>query len=323
MTKFRFAPGGFERTAAAIAVASLSVMLATGCAAPTKFAVTAPLSFTETKDRIDTSEIDEMIRPAIDLVEAGRIPQAEAEFARLLASNGDGVHHVDARELDLVTAFAVQLWISAEPASSFPYLRRAVQLAETDFGPRHPETALAYTDLGDCLGKVEANRIGAERLQAYRLAHSIRVESLGKDNPETIAAALNLSEFPGPDSATTAQTGESEGSSEVIYSGHDVPDFGPDTERRMALAGLAARQVRDAIRNGRISEAKVGLRRLLRTPDLTLTGMNSVMAACDDLLTHVRAHPSDGSLKEWSSRCSAFEDKRYQPLIRTLQERAN
>lgn len=152
----------------------------------------------ETKDRTDPHAMRARIQPAADLAASGHYREAEATFAEVLARNQRDPNHLKVDQLDLISAFGVALCGSTQPARSLPYLRRAVALSKTTFGPDHPETALAYTDLGDCLRRDPTQYAGAERRDAYRLAYRIRLASLGADNEETLAASDNLARFPGP-----------------------------------------------------------------------------------------------------------------------------
>ena len=78
-----------------------------------------------------------------------------------------------------------------EPKPAEPLLRKALARRQQENGAKHPETAIAMTNLGNVL-LPQGRLVEAERLQ--RLALPILEATLGKDHPRTGIVCANLAE---------------------------------------------------------------------------------------------------------------------------------
>jgi tetratricopeptide (TPR) repeat protein len=252
-------------------------------------AIAPAMSRAETKDRVDMARLREAISPAPDLIAQGKITEAEAAFAKILdrrmALSGDDT----VLKLDLTTAYAVELCMGPKSEAATPYLRQAVRLSIKAFGEMHPETALAYTDLGDCLGKTGETAQSLERYNAYRAAFAIRRLTLGEHNIETEAAARNLAEFAlGQDNLNGSDENRRDGLAlfDRAISGFEklgpsgLPDLVQTLESRAKfLVGL-----------GRLKEAGADLDRATKLqPELSLFDIVTISATCEQLIEAWRA----------------------------------
>jgi tetratricopeptide (TPR) repeat protein len=109
---------------------------------------------------------------------SGRIDLAVTSYRKALALEEDATRLND-------------LALLLEPKPAEPLLRKALGMRQRDSGPRHPETAIALTNLGNVL-LAQGRLAEAERLQRNALA--ILEAALGKDHPRLGIVCANLAE---------------------------------------------------------------------------------------------------------------------------------
>jgi tetratricopeptide (TPR) repeat protein len=154
----------------------------------------------ETKDRIPAEQRQDMVAGPLALLRAGRAAEADAAARKLVdtaEARGDTM-----MVADLLTSYGVERFVDGDQdrardtrSAAIPWLREAVAAARRAWGPDHPETALALTDLGDVLRLVAPNAPGAEAEQALREAYAIRLKTLGPRNVETLASERALADI--------------------------------------------------------------------------------------------------------------------------------
>lgn len=152
-----------------------------------------------TKDRVPPERMEAMVAAPMALVRQGRLEAADALFRAELA-RAAAMDPSRRTESDLLTAYGVLLFQEGTEArddprlrrAAIPWLRQAVEAARVGWGPRHPETALALSDLGDALSGVEGDEVPAEAERALAEAYDIRVATLGPDNTETQSTRKDL-----------------------------------------------------------------------------------------------------------------------------------
>ena len=110
--------------------------------------------------------------------QAGRTEAAIAAYRRALA-------------LEVTAMRLNDLALLLEPKPAEPLLRKALLRRQRENGAKHPETAIAMTNLGNVL-LPQGKLIEAERLQ--RSALPILEGTLGKDHPRTGIVCANLAE---------------------------------------------------------------------------------------------------------------------------------
>lgn len=139
-----------------------------------------------TKDRISEAELDAMVAGPMALVNDGDLEAGVKAFESLLDA-GRKQHGAQSTEVaDLLTAFGVALTAADYRKEAIPYLRAAVEVSRSVYGPEHPEFALAVTDVAMALwDQAEDEPPPLEVDEALRTAWRIRVATLGPNHPET------------------------------------------------------------------------------------------------------------------------------------------
>jgi tetratricopeptide (TPR) repeat protein len=84
---------------------------------------------------------------------------------------------------------ALSLQYAGDYAAAEPLSRRALSIAEREFGPVHPEVAIRLNNLA---GLLEAKGNYAEAETLYRQTLAIKEKVLGKDDPSTATGLINL-----------------------------------------------------------------------------------------------------------------------------------
>lgn len=274
-------------------------------------------SYAETTDRVDMAAVREAIQPAPDLIAQGNVTGAVAAFDRILASRMARDPNNWVLKLDLTTEFGVELCNHDKLEPAFIYLRQAVQLAAQTFGPVHQETALAYTDLGDCLAKSPAQAKGPERLNAYRVAYDIRRRTLGDENPETLAAARNLSEFSlGEDNLDQSEDGRRETLRLLDKAVAGFEKLGPTSARDLAQT-LEVR-LRVLVTLGRLSDAENDYELLLGMKnEIGLSELVGMDAVCGQLTEAYRKRGARQDETRMKAKCEVI-DREIGSLVRGL-----
>lgn len=171
----------------------------------------AQSSVTETQDRLPPERMEQLVAGPMSVFRKSGLVAARKDFDTLLAGavKAHGKGSVEAA--DLLTSFAVQLFEAgidddtAVAKASLDYLKRAISAYRAAFGPRHPEVALALNSYADALMQVNGDAGRPDAKAALEEAHSIRVATLGADNPETQAAADKLAQLNDSSRSFTAE----------------------------------------------------------------------------------------------------------------------
>jgi hypothetical protein len=145
----------------------------------------------ETKDRRPAEALAALVAGPAEPLRRGDVAASRAAFEALLgaARARHGAASVD--ELDLLSAYGVELFLAGRGMLAVQYLEQAVAVARQAFGVRHPETALALHSYAMAFSQVHLVP-PPQALAALEEALSIRREMLGPRNAETLAALEDL-----------------------------------------------------------------------------------------------------------------------------------
>ena len=152
----------------------------------------------ETKDRLPDAVMEKLVAEPMTVVRDEGLSAGEAAFDRLLADTKarKGPRSVEAA--DLLTAFAVQLYVenqdpgSPESEAARRYQRAAVPAYTAAFGPNHPEVALALNTRADLERKQSPQDPSPLVDSLLQQALEIRTRALGPNNAETVATLEEL-----------------------------------------------------------------------------------------------------------------------------------
>ncbi|HEX6742531.1 MAG TPA: tetratricopeptide repeat protein [Sphingomicrobium sp.] len=152
----------------------------------------------ETKDRLPDAKMERLAAQPMAVVRSEGVAAGKAAFERLLADTRmrKGPRSVEAA--DLLTAFAVELYLenpepgSAEYEAAREYLKDAVPAYVAAFGPNHPEVALALNTRADIERKQSPDDPSPLVDSLLQQALRIRMKSLGPSNAETAANLAQL-----------------------------------------------------------------------------------------------------------------------------------
>lgn len=272
------------------------------------------IAFGATKDRVDDATLRARIETAANLVAAGRIVAAKERFATILARDLKSPGGPPTEELDLTTAFGVELCSNNYPTASLSYLKRAIELAKVVFSQTHPEVALAEVDLGDCLGKTAAGKASPERQRLYQEAYQIRLASLGAADPETIASLGNLAQvasLQNPGTMSTARISDVLALYDAAIK--QLAALGPDHE--MDVLMIRSDRVRFLARTNHLAEADVDVERMLRLGDASPDVRLWSGATCEDLAKVYLARGERRRGRSLKRRCDAA----FVPLLDDLR----
>jgi tetratricopeptide (TPR) repeat protein len=121
----------------------------------------------------------------------GDAAASQAAFEALLAAARARHGAASVEELDLLSAYGVELFLAGQGRLALQYLEQAVAVARQAVGVRHPETALALHTYAMAFRQVHLFP-PPQALAALEEALSIRREVLGPRNVETLAALEDL-----------------------------------------------------------------------------------------------------------------------------------
>lgn len=245
------------RAVAGMTVAS--VLLLTGPAAGQEAQGDELSAFSQTTDRLSTEERDALVAGPTAHLEAGDLSAGVVAFEILLTETIATYGEDSVRVADLISAFAVQLDVNDYSAASLPFFYRAKEAYVRAFGPEHPEVAVAWTDIGIMLLKVDrkANRQAA--IGALKQAYEIRRAQLGTDNAETAFSLLYIAEAyvePGKAGEPPARSPPDDVDSALRYYRQAAATYPPNPRGRDEDRATIWRQgMRMLIANGRPAEA--------------------------------------------------------------------
>jgi soluble P-type ATPase len=195
-------------------IATAAVVLAASGvpAAHTTGAGDPQTSVTETKDRLPPERMEQLVARPMSILRKTGLAAAQKDFEALLADAGKSHGKGSVEEADLLTAFGVQLYIASSDDNnsivanaSLQYLQRAIPAYRAAFGAHNAEVALALNSYSDALLAVKGDGARADAQAALEQAYSIRLSTLGADNPETAANAEKLAELRDGTRAFTAK----------------------------------------------------------------------------------------------------------------------
>ena len=153
----------------------------------------------ETKDRLSPDAMKRMVQGPMKIVRERGLAMGRENFDRLLTSTESRSGAGSVRAADLVTAFAVELYLEglnqdddAEKLAARDYLRDAIPRYRKAFGPKHPEVAVALHTFADADVALHDNRLTPEAEGALEEALQIRRASLGPQDRETLATERRL-----------------------------------------------------------------------------------------------------------------------------------
>ncbi len=155
----------------------------------------------ETRDRLPDSVIERLVEQPMAVVRKSGLPAGEAAFDRLLTETKERKGPRSVEAADLLTAFGVQLYVensvpgSPESEAARHYLRDAVPAYIAAFGPNNPEVALALNTRADIERKQSPGDPPPLVEALLDQALSIRTQTLGPHNGETVATLTRLADI--------------------------------------------------------------------------------------------------------------------------------
>ena len=157
----------------------------------------------ETKDRLPVEMMERLVAEPMAVVRSDGLEAGEAAFDRLLADTKarKGPRSVEAA--DLLTAFAVELYLenhepdSPELEAARRYQKDAIPAYVAAFGPNHPEVALALNTQADLEREQSPQDPPPSVDSELRQALQVRARSLGPTDPETVATLVQLADIRG------------------------------------------------------------------------------------------------------------------------------
>lgn len=179
---------GFAYTLPAVGLLALILSAPTPLDAQEYRSVTIVDVDGETKDRLPRDRMAELVAGPMAVLECQGLAQARLAFDESLAATVAEHGPESVERADLITSFAVMLYESpVEEAygASLEYLQQSIIASREAFGSIHPETALALHSYA--IAAVEQGDARAAQT-ALNEAYSIRVDTLGHDDRETVAA---------------------------------------------------------------------------------------------------------------------------------------
>jgi hypothetical protein len=145
----------------------------------------APASLTT--DRLSQDRMAALVAGPMASVRAGDLARAEAELAAMIARARPRAGGHSIAEFDLLTAFSIGLVIQEQREPAGAYMARALDVGRRVFGPRHPETAVAAHSYAHIIDPTAAAPPPPKAVALMEEALSIRRETLGPRNVETLA----------------------------------------------------------------------------------------------------------------------------------------
>jgi len=161
----------------------LSMAMLAGAAPPETAPKTAPVVLT--KDRNTPEALAAMVAGPIALMEEGDTAGGLKAFEDLVVEKGKRHGENSIEVADLLAAFGIALHDRDDVPLATSYLRRAAAVMKAVYGPRHPEVALAITDIAMAQWTDPGVPPPLEVDEALREAYDIRLATLGPDHPET------------------------------------------------------------------------------------------------------------------------------------------
>lgn len=153
----------------------------------------------ETKDRLTSEAMEQMVAGPMAVVRKDGLASGRARFEQLLAAKEARYGRDSVQVADLITAFGVELYLDemttedpAELQASRDYLRDAIPRYRKAFGPNSPEVAVALHSFADADISLHGKRLTPEAEAALREALRIRRAALGPDDRETRATEDRL-----------------------------------------------------------------------------------------------------------------------------------
>jgi len=105
------------------------------------------------------------------------------------AISGNVVEKVPVTKWEDLTSEVMKLYSSGDYAQGVKVAKRALQVAQQNDGPDHPNVALS---LGNLAELYEAQREYAKAEQLYKQSLEIMEKAFGKDNPYLVPTLLNM-----------------------------------------------------------------------------------------------------------------------------------
>jgi hypothetical protein len=189
----------------------LGFTVPSGVAAQVVVSEMAPLE--ETKARLSQDQMDVLVAKPMTIFESSGLAEAEKAFDQLLAKAVNKHGQKSVEQADLLTAFGVGLYVesfnsddAAVGNASLDYLKRAIPAYKAAFGARDPEVALALNSYADAAMGIDPAGLRPDAVAALEEALAIRVETLGRDNPETRSTADKLENVRNDEGSDAART---------------------------------------------------------------------------------------------------------------------
>lgn len=163
-----------------------------------------PQSAASDDDRLPPERMEQLVGREIDAIATGEVERVFAKFDQRLAQTQDVL-----KRADLLESFGVQLYIEITSGYQelpdqallkkrcLEALAAAIPLYRQALGSDHREVAMAIVTYADVLFMFNESQPSADTDDLYREAHRIRVATLGRGDPVTVATLVSLARTSG------------------------------------------------------------------------------------------------------------------------------
>lgn len=149
----------------------------------------------ETKDRLSTERMQQLVNGPMQFVNEGRLNEGEAEFQRLLDESRRTHGERSVEVADLQSSFALQLFLEGSDETRYAsrkYFQQAIPAFRAAFGADHPEVAVALNDLASVEQRLSPDDPAPVVEELLRETLRIRLEAFGPAHHETRATMTYL-----------------------------------------------------------------------------------------------------------------------------------